>query len=123
MIANGRGYGQCTWEAAYQRKLMGLSIPWPSAYSYTKTITSAYVPQKGDVLHWKGHTGIILSSPTSTTLSGVVTYSFTIRERNSKCNENNATQTTQTFKRSSAAIVQGISSDNAGLGKALTYWR
>ena len=124
MLANGRGYGQCTWEAAFQRKLMGLSIPFPSAYSTSGTINASYVPKKGDVLHWgKMHTGIILSTPTVSTSGGVTTYTFTIRERNSKCNETFATQSTQTFKKTSSTVTQGISSDNASLGKATTYWR
>lgn len=124
MLANGRGYGQCTWEAAYQRKLMGLSIPFPSAYSTSGTISASYIPKKGDVLHWgKMHTGIILSDPTVSTSGGVSTYTFTIRERNSKCNETYATQSTQSFKKTGSSVTQGISSDNSSLGKATTYWR
>ncbi len=123
MIANGRGYGQCTWEVAYQRKIMGLSIPNPSAYSTSGSITASYIPQKGDVLHWgKSHTGIILSSPTSATANGVTTYTFILRERNSRCDEN-VLQTTQTFKKNNSAVVLGISSQATSLGKATTYWR
>jgi hypothetical protein len=121
MIANGRGFGQCTWEAAFQRKQMGLGIP-PTAYTATANISAAYTPKKGDVLDWgTSHTAIIMTIPTATVSGG--TYTFTLRERNQSCNELTATQTTQTFKRSSTAVIQGISSANSGLGKATKYFR
>jgi hypothetical protein len=123
MLANGRGFGQCTWEAAFQRKQMGLGIP-PSAYTATGNISASYTPKKGDVLDWAAsHTGIIMTNPITTTANGVTTYSFILRERNQNCNEKTATQTTQSFKRSSTAIIQGISSANAGLGKVTKYFR
>jgi hypothetical protein len=123
MLQAGRGFGQCTWEAAYQRKAAGRSIPTPSAYSSTGNITGAYVPLRYDVLHWNGHTGIIVSNPTLTTAGTTKTYTFTLRERNENCNENSASQTTKTFKVSNGTIVSGIKSNNAGLGNALKYWR
>jgi hypothetical protein len=123
MLANGRGFGQCTWEAAFQRKLVNRSIPSPSAYSSSGSVNKSYTPQQYDVLHWSGHTGIIMTSPQSTTSGGVVTYTFQLRERNQNCNELTATTSTQTFKRSPTTVTQGIYSANRGLGVAVTYWR
>ena len=123
MLANGRGFGQCTWEAAYQRKAANRSIPSPSAYSYTGRVSNTYTPQQYDVLHWNGHTGIIMTSPQTTTSGGVITYTFQLRERNQSCNELTATTSTQTFKRSATTVSQGIYSSNRNLGIAATYWR
>lgn len=123
MLANGRGFGQCTWEAAYQRKAVNRSIPSPSAYSFSGYVNKTYTPQQYDVLHWNGHTGIIMTSPQVATSGGVTTYTFQLRERNQNCNELTATTSTQTFKRSTTTVTQGIYSSNRGLGTAVTYWR
>lgn len=123
MLKKGRGFGQCTWEAAFQRKVAGKSVPSPSAYSSTGNITVAYVPQKYDVVHWNNqHTGIILTTPTVSTSNGITTYTFQLRERNHTCNET-ATTTTKSFKKTSSSIVQGIKSANSTLGSATKYWR
>jgi hypothetical protein len=123
MIEAGRGFGQCTWEVAYQRKAANLSIP-PTAYTSTANISVNYVPAKGDVLDWGNtHTGIIMSVPILTTSNGIKTYTFSLRERNENCNENSASQTTKTFKKSTSAVTQGISSNNSGLGVVTKYYR
>jgi hypothetical protein len=126
MLQNGRGYGQCTWEAAYQRKLAGLSIP-PTAYTTSGTVNKNYVPQKNDVLHWgTGHTGIIISIPLKVVVgsgvSAISTYTFSLRERNYDCQESGIT-TSKIFKVSSTQMMTGIASAASALGSATTYWR
>ncbi len=128
MISNGRGYGQCTWEVAYQRKSANLPIP-PSAYASSGFINSSYVPQRWDVINWYNsqgegmHTGIIMSAPTVSHSNGITTYTFLFRERNHNCDEHKAVMTTKTFRRTNTKVIQGISSDNPQLGTATKYWR
>ncbi len=122
MIKKGRGFGQCTWEAAYQRLVANLSIP-TSAYSYTGSITVAYVPKKYDIVHWgTSHTAIIMTTPTTSNSNGITTFTFQLRERNHNCGEY-AVTTTKTFKKSANSIIQGIKSANSTLGTATKYFR
>ena len=140
MLGNGRGFGQCTWEAAYQRKLLGLGIPSPGAYATTGNIDANYIPQKGDVVHWsQSHTAFVLTVPTRTatysrvviggvTYDSLVTYSFTLRERNYACNEVAGSSTKTFSKRKNSAGTQilintGINSMAGSLNYATAYWR
>jgi hypothetical protein len=124
MIEIGRGFGQCTWEAAFQRLQMGLSIP-TTAYRSTAAIDYTYVPRKGDILHWgTSHTGIIIDAPTRALGSdGTITYSFSLRERNESCNETTASQTKKSFAIRNRVITTGIASNNSRLKAATTYFR
>lgn len=139
MIQNGRGYGQCTWEVAYQRLLMSKTVP-SSAYMIGLKTDANYTPEKGDVLFWsKSHTAIILDKPirkskySSYTKDNIkydslITYTFTLQERNYKYDEV-AGSSLQTFiKRKNKAGTQilvdtGISSQAASLGKATDFWK
>ncbi|MBK9983803.1 MAG: hypothetical protein IPP15_15775 [Saprospiraceae bacterium] len=122
MIKEGRGFGQCTWEAAYQRLLANKTIPIP-AYQSTNNISVTYVPQKYDIVDWgSSHSAIIMTIPIVTISNGITTYTFQLRERNHFCDENAAT-TTKTFKKTSTSIIQGIKSANSALGSATKYFR
>jgi hypothetical protein len=98
-----RVFGQCTWEVARQRIAnVGAGKYPPTAYTITKSIDRTYVPQKWDCLAYDyrndksnsyiGHVGIITSDITRTPkttpkATEVITYSFTITERNAKWDE------------------------------------
>ena len=79
-------YGQCTFGAAYQRKLMGLA-PVLSPYANATSIDVNWVPQRGDQLVWSvpslgcKHTAVITN--VSKTVSGNQTvYNLTIYQWN-----------------------------------------
>lgn len=120
----GRGFGQCTWEVAYQRLARNLSIP-PTAYpSNRTTISGAYVPRQWDVLFWgTAHTAIISSVPKVSTSADrkTTTYSFTITERNAKWDEAYTTKPNSTFVVKNGSVLQGISSKISS--SATSYWR
>jgi len=101
IMGGGRGYGQCTWYAAYRRLNLNLSIPGVitqyiagvpygtvTGSDYTQTsITSDYVPKLWDVIDFgQSHSSIICSidSPTTTGTSTntTITYKMTIAEMN-----------------------------------------
>lgn len=121
MIQNGRGFGQCTWEVAYQRLNAGLSIP-STAYSYTGQIDKNYTPQLYDVINWSGHTSIIVSTPVLKELNGTKTWTFNLRERNYNYEEE-AITTSKSFSRTSTTVKSGIKSAASSLGVASKYYR
>jgi hypothetical protein len=93
---NTRGYGQCTWYVAYQRKYNNKNIPYP-AYAITNYIDATYVPRQWDVVDFGtkttsgingAHTSVIISPVSLNSVknssdgSTTTTYSFTIGEMN-----------------------------------------
>lgn len=121
MLQNGRGFGQCTWEVAYQRLLAGKSIP-ATAYQSSGSIDKNYTPKIYDVINWNGHTSIIVSEPVLNDANGVKTWTFNLRERNHDLSEN-AVTTAKSFKRTNASVSGGIKSAASGLGSASNYYR
>lgn len=82
---SSRIYGQCTYHVALRRFQMGL-VPSPYAYSGYATITSTYVPRRGDQYKWAApHTAIIEAVSGPVTNNGTSTYTITIGEQNADC--------------------------------------
>lgn len=118
----GRGYGQCTWEVFFQRKVAGLTPPVP-AYPTTKvSIGPNYVPQKWDVLYRNTtHTGIITSTPAVATYSdGKKEYTFTVTERNARWDEARSSITAK-FAVKNGVVVQSLFMNTGST--ATHYWR
>ena len=122
-LIKSRGFGQCTWEVAYQRLAAGLSIP-ARAYPAGTAIDHDYVPQRYDVLFWGDkHTAIITSEPVHVVAAdGLKTWSFMVTERNARWNEE-ATTRMSSFKVTGSQIVEGVLSEATKLGTATSYWR
>lgn len=126
-----RGYGQCTWYAAYKRLDNGKSIP-DSAYG-TKSIGTDYEPKRWDYLSYGSkHVSVItsdISKSESSDKSGnkYKTYKFTVGEMNAKWDEAtssySATFEVKTDKKGKKSVTQTIGS-NAGSSFAATgYYR
>lgn len=116
-----RGFGQCTWEVAFQRLKAGKTIP-PTAYPSNRiNITASYIPQKDDVLFVdSSHTAIITSSPSRSVNNGVTTWTFTVTERNADWKETRSSRTA-TFAVSGATVRTPI---RTIMTKAFnSYWR
>ncbi|MBK6544716.1 MAG: hypothetical protein IPO78_16270 [Saprospiraceae bacterium] len=140
MIGDGRGFGQCTWEASYQRRKLNMKIS-PSAYSLNLKPDKDYVPQIGDLVHFgtNKHTSIILSKPIKTSkfesvtidkikYDSIVIYTFNLRERNHNCDESAETTEKIFVKRkdknaSKILVKAGIQSANSKFGFASGIYR
>jgi hypothetical protein len=122
-LIKSRGFGQCTWEVAYQRLAAGLPIP-ERAYPSGTAIDRNYVPQRYDILFWSdAHTAIITSEPVYVVAADrLKTWTFTVTERNARWNEE-ATTRISTFKVDGSQVVEGILSEATRLGVATRYWR
>lgn len=123
-VIQARGYGQCTWFVAKRRLDAGRSIPYPSAYSKTGSITGSYVPARYDgLLYGAKHVAIITSTPVKTTKSdGTVVYSFTVSEMNAYMDEKERSST-RTFEVKSGVITKKIGSYAGATYLATDYWR
>lgn len=124
-LIKSRGFGQCTWEVAYQRLLASLQIPSPNAYPITRIpIQASYEPRRYDVLYWgNNHTGIITSTPVATALpNGATKWTFAITERNWNWHEERHTVGAE-FRVRNGQILQGIRSGASSLGDATKFWR
>src|SRR5207244_301513 len=93
----GRIYQQCTWFVARTRLSMGLQ-PSPTAYDNYNTITPQWIPRNGDQLAWlRRHQGIITGVFGYSQPGGYTTWTLTVEEYNSKC-QNNYNRYTATFQ-------------------------
>lgn len=116
-----RGFGQCTWEVAYQRLLSGKSIPSRAYPSNMVSITSSYIPQKDDVLFvGTRHTAIITSTPKRQSSGGTTTWTFTVTERNHDWNETRSSRSSS-FSVSGNRVITPI---RGGMTSPFdAYWR
>jgi hypothetical protein len=120
-----RIFGQCTWHVAVTRLNMGKQ-PSSSAYGGYSSITSSYVPQRGDQLQFSGsggkHAAIITGVGGPTQSGGITKWTLTVSEVNYDCKNSLRTYIT-TFETRYGQVYQYPRSSIANYSASTSFYR